>query len=397
MKIFFLFILISLTQKISAQQLRVGVLTEYDIQRILFSYNDGSYLIYADTFEFGAILPNEFVDISITSSDKIQLKKGVEVLGEFEKISLVETIPASSISLTAKSPVAKERKYRDDIEITLSAKGLVIVNLVDMNNYLAGVVESEGGGGKELEYYKVQAVMCRTYVLKNLSRHKDLGFGVCDRVHCQAYHSMLKFTPQIMDAVKATENLILIDDKKTTKGQLAGTYFHANCGGQTSNAGDVWNTDLPYLNTFKDTFCIYTRQATWEKRISQQKWADFLVTRYNYPLYDSVFGPMIFTFNQPERIAFYQSPSLGVPLRDLRTEFQLKSTFFSCYPEGLDVVVRGKGVGHGVGLCQEGAMKMAKYGFSFQQIALYYFPGLKLVSYKDFLFFNQKIVSETEF
>jgi stage II sporulation protein D len=106
---------------------------------------------------------------------------------------------------------------------------------------------------------------------------------------------------------------------------------------------------------------------------------------------------MIFTFNQPERIAFYQSPSLGVPLRDLRTEFQLKSTFFSCYPEGLDVVVRGKGVGHGVGLCQEGAMKMAKYGFSFQQISLYYFPGLKLVSYKDFLFFNQKIVSETEF
>ncbi|MES2588181.1 MAG: SpoIID/LytB domain-containing protein [Bacteroidota bacterium] len=386
MKIIFLFVLIFFAQNFSAQQLRVGVLADYDIQRILFSYNDGSYLIFGDTNEFGAILPNEFVDISVTSSEKLLLKKGVEVLGEFDKINLIETSPSSSITLTSKNPVVKERKYQNDFELTSGAKGLTVVNLVDMNNYLAGVVESEGGGGRELEYYKVQSIMCRTYVLKNLSRHKDEGFGVCDRTHCQAYHSMLKFTPKIMDAVKLTENMILLDEHN----DLAGTYFHANCGGQTSNAGDVWNTNLSYLNTFKDTFCIYTKQATWEKRITQQKWADFLVSRYNYPLYDSIYGPMIFTFNQAERMAFYQSPALGIPLRDLRQEFQLKSTFFSCYPEGLDIVIRGKGVGHGVGLCQEGAMKMAKYAYNFQQISLYYFPGLKLVSYKDYLFFKQK-------
>jgi stage II sporulation protein D len=379
-------ILVLLFGSFSAQQLRVGVLRDYEVQKILFSYNDGSYLIYGDTLDFGAILPNEFVELNFLANEKVQLKKGVELLGEFDKISLVETIPSSSITLTSKSPVVKERKYQNDFEITSGLKGLTIVNLVDMENYLSGVVESEGGGGKELEYYKVQAIMCRTFVLKSLSRHKEEGFSVCDRVHCQAYHSMLRFTPKIREAVKATEDLILIDDHNA----IAGTYFHANCGGQTSEASQVWNNDIPYLKTFKDTFCIYTKQATWEKRIPQQKWADFLVNKYNYPLYDTVYGPMLFTFNQPDRIAFYHNPILGIPLRDIRQEFELKSTYFSCYPEGLEVVIRGKGFGHGVGLCQEGAMKMAKYGFSFQQISLYYFPGLRLVKFKDYLFFKQK-------
>ena len=376
-----------------AQQIRVGVFRDYDVQRILFSYNDGSYLIFGDSLEFGAVLPNEFVDITYLSNYKVQLKKGVELLGEFDKILLIETSPSSSITLTCKSPQSKERKYQNDFEISSGTRGLAIVNMADMSNYLAGVVESEGGGGKEPEYYKVQAIMCRTYALKNSTRHKEEGFALCDRVHCQAYHSMLRFTPKIMEAVTQTDDFVLLDENY----DLAGTYFHANCGGQTSEASYVWNNNLPYLKTFKDTFCIYTKQATWEKRIPQQKWADFLVNKYNYPIYDSVYGPMLFTLNQADRMAFYHSPSLGIPLRDIRQEFQLKSTYFSCYPEGLEVVIRGKGVGHGVGLCQEGAMKMAKYGFSYQQIALYYFPGLRLVPYKEYLFFRQKQAKIEEF
>ena len=389
--VFILFV--SLSSAFLSQQMRIGVLTDYEVQRILFSYNDGSYLIFGDSSEFGAILPNEFVDISIGNNNKIILKKGVVLLGQFNKVLLIETKPSSSVTLTSKIPSVKERKYRNDFEITAGKNKLNLVNVVDMNNYLAGVVESEGGGGKELDYYKVQAIMCRTYVFKNLKRHKDEGFSVCDRVHCQAYHSMLTYTPKITQAVEETEHLILVDENY----DFAGTYFHANCGGQTSQASIVWNNDLPYLKTFRDTFCIYTKQATWEKKIPQQKWADFLVSKYNYPIYDSVYGPMIFNFNQSERMGFFQSPSLGIPLRDIRQEFQLKSTFFSCYPEGLDVVVRGKGVGHGVGLCQEGAMRMAKYGYNFKQISLYYFPGLKLMSYKDLLFFKQKDYSVEEF
>ena len=102
---------------------------------------------------------------------------------------------------------------------------------------------------------------------------------------------------------------------------------------------------------------------------------------------------MIYTFNQPERYAFYQYPWLGIPLRDLREQFKLKSTFFTSYPEGTDVVLRGRGYGHGVGLCQEGAMKMAKYKYNYMQIALYYFPGVTIIDATKQHFYGQKAES----
>lgn len=369
----------------SAQQLRIGVLRDYSVKRLTFSYNDGSYSIFGDTTDFGSILPNEYVEVQ-WSANKIILKKGTIELGIFSKVYLVQNSPGTSLVLTSKTPVVKQRKYEDDFEISSSSKDLTIVNLVDMDNYLAGVVESEGGGGRHLHYYKVQALMSRTYAVKYLGKHSKEGFDLCDRVHCQAYHSMMRFTPLIDSAVQQTHDEVMID----SHGKLIDSYFHANCGGQTCEPQYVWNESIDYLSSFVDTFCIYTKQANWEQRVSQDKWRDFLVKKYNYPINDSLYASMIFTFSQPQRMAFYLHPVFGIPLRDLREEFNLKSTFFSCYPEGDQVVIRGKGFGHGVGLCQEGAMKMAKSGYSYEQIANFYFPGIRVVNYLEHRFFVQK-------
>jgi stage II sporulation protein D len=390
-KFFILIFAIGISISSIAQQMHIGVLRDYKTQRIIFAYNNGSYSIYGDSIDFGSILQNEFIDISNSTEGKVQLKKGTTELGTFNKIFVTQNYPNTSIILNSKSPVVKERKYKDDFEISSSNDGLVIINLVDLNNYLAGVVESEGGPGKELEYYKVQALMSRTYALKYQNRHIKEGFDLCDRVHCQAYHHMLKYTPIIDSAVLETNGIVMMDES----GELIDSYFHANCGGQTSEAEIVWNKAVPYLNSFKDTFCVYTKQATWEKRISQYKWQKFLISKYNYPYTDSIYGGMIFTFNQPQRMAFYQNPALGIPLRDIREEFQLKSTYFSCFPDGSDVVIRGRGFGHGVGLCQEGAMKMAKYGFNYLQIAQYYFPNVHFKNISNETFFKQKIEGVT--
>lgn len=369
--------------------MQIGIFRDYRTQRILFAYNNGSYSIYGDSISFGSILPNEFVDVTLNSDKKINLKKGTIDLGNFDKIFITQNYPNTSITLTCKSPIVKERKYKDDFEVTPGVDGLMIVNLVDLNNYLSGVVESEGGPGKDLEYYKVQAVMSRTYALKYSNRHIKEGFDLCDRVHCQAYHHMLKYTPIIDSAVYQTNGIVMMDKQD----EMLDGYFHANCGGQTAEAEMIWNKSIPYLNSFKDTFCIYTKQAIWEKRISQYKWQKFLISQYNYPYTDSLYGSLIFTFNQPQRMAFFQNPTLGIPLRDIREEFGLKSTYFSCYPDGNDIVIRGKGFGHGVGLCQEGAMKMAKYGYKYQQIAQYYFPNIFLKNIYQESFFKQKIDS----
>ena len=367
--------------------MHIGVLRDYKTQRLVFSYNNGSYSIFGDTTDFGSILPNEFIEVSFAESGSVRLKKGITELGLFSKVFITQNYPNTSITLSSRQPIVKDRKYKDDFEVTASNDGLLVVNLVDINNYLAGVVESEGGPGREIEYYKVQALMSRTYALKYKERHIKEGFDLCDRVHCQAYHHMLKYTPSIDSAVQQTKGVVMMDDK----GELLDSYFHANCGGQTSEAEIVWNKAVPYLNSFKDTFCIYTKQATWEKRVSQSKWQNFLIYKYNYPYTDSLYGGLIFTFTQPQRLAFYQNPTLGIPLRDLREEFELKSTYFNCYPEGTDVVIRGRGFGHGVGLCQEGAMKMAKYGYNYLQIAQYYFPNVFFKNIGNESFFKQRI------
>jgi stage II sporulation protein D len=77
-------------------------------------------------------------------------------------------------------------------------------------------------------------------------------------------------------------------------------------------------------------------------------------------------------------MAFYLHPVYGIPLRDLRDHFKLKSTYFDAVVVGQEMMLYGRGFGHGVGLCQEGAMQMAKKGYAFDQILRYYYPGAVL-------------------
>lgn len=381
--IYLLYTLLSLSA--FSQQMKVGIFTDIIPKKITFAYNEGSYSIFGDSTDFGAILQDEFVEVKFTAENQIELKVGVENKGFFKTIRLIETKFNSSLAILPSEPIAKQRKYKNDIEVKTSEKGLVIINNVDMNNYVSGVVESEGGAGKHIEYYKVQALMSRTYALKYKKKHLKDGYELCDRVHCQAYHSMVRYSKEIENAVKETENIVMKDEK----GAYVDAFFHANCGGQTSDPKYVWGAQVPYLNSFKDTFCLYTKQATWEKRIHKQKWTDFLVKKYNYPITDTMYGPLLYTFNQPDRMAFYQAPSLKIPLKDIRQEFKLKSTFFNNYIDGNEVVIRGRGYGHGVGLCQEGAMRMARCGFKFLQIALYYFPGVVITNISNDTFYHQ--------
>jgi len=220
--------------------------------------------------------------------------------------------------------------------------------------------------------------------LKYLGKHKKEGFDLCDGTHCQAYHNMVRYSPEIDSAVLSTHDLVM----ETKDGKLIDAYFHANCGGQTCETHLIWNEKVDYLTTFKDTFCTHSKSATWEKRIPKKDWIDFLVLKYRYPIYDSLCASMVCKFDQPERTAFYLHPMFGIPLRDIRDHFDLKSTFFSCYPDGDEVVLEGRGFGHGVGLCQEGAMKMAKLGYTFDQIIRYYFPNVMLVNYFDERYFR---------
>jgi len=358
-----------------AQTIRVAVFSGDKINRISFSYDISSYSIYADTLYVGELNKSDFVDLVALDSSKVKLIFGVLVIGSYKKIKLIQNQSHGFLTLTQKNTEIKPRKYVGDFEITRNKNGLSIVNVVNLEDYIAGVVESEGGVGHHLEYYKAQAVLSRTYALKNLSRHEKAGYDLCDRVHCQAYLNKWRFSNTILQAVAETKQEVLSHGDSS----LVEGFYHANCGGQTSSADYVWNESLPYLSPVIDTFCIHAKQANWEKRISKAKWELFFKEKYFISESDSFFAFEQFNFKQENRKAFFISPKYGIPLRDIRDEFNLKSTYFSCFDEGEFVLLKGKGYGHGVGLCQEGAMKMAKSKFTYQQILMYYYSGTTIV------------------
>ncbi|MDG1148456.1 MAG: SpoIID/LytB domain-containing protein [Crocinitomicaceae bacterium] len=383
MRIILLIFILSQCLYLLGQQMRIGVLTDYQIKQLDIQSAQGSYDIFGDKSIVSLLVPGRKVSLSVSGS-RVVVHVGGLVSYTVSKVMLVPQRTNSSLLFSSRQLNIKKHSYEDALEIFVYKGRLQFVNVVDMNNYISGVVESEGGGGRHLEYYKVQALMSRTYALKNKRRHEKEGFELCDRVHCQAYHSKLRYTPKIRQAVESTSGEVIID----FNGDLVTSYFAANCGGQTCDASYVWNNSVPYLSTFKDTFCLQTRQSRWTKRIPKATWSSFLAKKYGVK--ESTYGALIYNFDQENRKAFYIHPSLGVPLRDLRKEFKLKSSYFSTKLDGQEVVLSGRGFGHGVGLCQEGAMGMADLGLDYKQIALYYFNKIRIINYYESQFFKQK-------
>jgi stage II sporulation protein D len=233
-------------------------------------------------------------------------------------------------------------------------------------------MESEAGYGHHIEYYKAQSVISRTYALHNLRKHESEGFNLCDQVHCQAYKGSKKFEPNLMLAAEQTTGIVIVDDSLKF---ITATY-HSNCGGQTASSEQVWNKALPYLRSVKDPFCSSQPNAFWKREISKNEWINYLA-KNKFPIHDSLCISNCTTFTQNYRNTYLSSCNRSLHLRTIRESLNLKSTYFSIEPlNDNTLVLKGRGFGHGVGLCQEGAMKMAVLGYDYKAILKHYFTGI---------------------
>ncbi|MEY4288220.1 MAG: hypothetical protein RLZZ30_308 [Bacteroidota bacterium] len=367
-----LFLWIALT--LNAQNIRVGLFSDKSIKEMEGIVGKGTYFIFKDSTLLAKIGPADVFKANYVGGLIRVVVNGSEK-GRAKSIRVIQDKQEDYLQLRLIQPVAKQRSYEGDFELEIRKEAINLINNLDLETYLEGVVESEGGPGQKVNFYKAQAVISRTYAMKYWNKHKENGYNLCDRVHCQAYLHHRSASVTIDSAVHQTRGLVMVNES----GDLYPTYFHANCGGQTSEPHYVWNEEIPNLCSFKDTFCIHTQQATWEKKIPKDQWMKFLVDKYDYPVWDSTSLQLLQHYQQDQRAAFYIHPIYGIPLRDLREQFKLKSTFFDAEIVGEEVLLHGRGFGHGVGLCQEGAMNMAKRGYTFDQILGYYYPQMKLV------------------
>ena len=178
----------------------------------------------------------------------------------------------------------------------------------------------------------------------------------------------------IKQGVTETEGMVIVDKNLN----LITAAFHSNCGGHTANSGDVWAANLPYLQAVEDTFCRRMPQANWQRKIAKTDWLNYLETKHKYPVDDS------------NRETEYVYGTVRIPYRQIRSDWQLKSAYFSISEQKDSILISGHGYGHGVGLCQEGAIRMAQLGYTCDSIIKFYYKNVEIVHLSVLDFFREE-------
>ncbi len=271
------------------------------------------------------------------------------------------------------------RIYSGDLQCISDLGILVFINICDVEEYIAGVVRTEGGPGKKIEYLKSQAVLARTFLYKHFDRHLIDGYNLCDNTHCQAFNGVSTDT-LITRAARETKGLVVLDRDST----LIISAFHSNCGGETSTSDFVWLSGHSYIKKIIDPYCINSPNATWRKSIPVNEWEAYLKKS---GFVSAGTTPPSYNFSQLTRQNNYRIGSFSLPFGQIRNDLNLKSAFFSVVKEGDLITFKGRGYGHGVGLCQEGAMVMAARGFKYSEIIKFYYSDVIITDVN-----NSKIV-----
>jgi stage II sporulation protein D len=153
----------------------------------------------------------------------------------------------------------------------------------------------------------------------------------------------------------------------------------------------VWAISTSYLKSVQDTFCLSQPHARWRRAIPIEDWKSYLALKHKYPVEDSIKFTNAKSFSQPNsRAIFFMDSNLKIPLKIIRADFQLKSTYFSIEQKNDSVIFNGRGYGHGVGLCQEGAMNMAKLNYNYKDILDFYFKDVHLINLTALNYFKQE-------
>jgi stage II sporulation protein D len=370
-----------LFQSAAADIINIGIFHNSKITSFSFLPVEGSYSVFTEHGKLLDLDNSELLQLKF-SNNSVSIKSIDKDYGTFKKVRFIGKSWKNSFKVKPNNS-KRVKIYEDNLFVTPHNyyNYFQLINNIDIDNYVAGVVESEVGRSPPPEYFKLQAIICRTYALKNIKRHQAEGFSLCDKVHCQAYNQKPK-SELIKKAALETNNIVIVDSDI----DLIVATFYSNCGGETAKSEEVWRQKLYYLRTVKDTFCLHENNAVWEKKIPKEKWTDYLIAN-GFPK-GSLQHECDIEYFQNCREQFFEDQNIQIKFTKIRSDFNLKSAQFDVIPNGNFVTLKGKGFGHGVGLCQEGAMKMAKSGYTYGEILHFYYKNVHMINLESLDFFK---------
>ena len=350
-----------------ADKVKVRVYSNTTIKNLNVSFDLGYYNLYDDNDQLIEDMIGDGRSVLIRPEGKmLHVSVNETDYGTFNSVRLEATDTACILCLNPEGN--KQRTYEGNLEVSMLISGsLLLVNEVEFETYIAGVVQSEIYG-KKTDIFRIQAIISRTWAIRNMGKHQGDGYNFCDNVHCQAYLNRC-IRPDIMLGAISSSGETLVD----SLGALIETPFHSNSGGETANSEDVWRAALPYLRSVEDTFSLNMKQSDWVKTLNKDRWLNYFEKNHKIDIHDSANLDTLLHFTQEHR----KVRLLGIPLTRIRIDFQLKSTFFSVSVDSTtdNVILYGHGYGHGVGLSQEGAIRMVELGVPYDSILRHYYSG----------------------
>ncbi len=262
------------------------------------------------------------------------------------------------------------------IILSPSAGAVDVVGVVPLRDYLVGVLKSEMPLAWPLETLKAQAVAARSYALAVMKERRKkiyhLESSTLDQVYRAIHYDRAPASIQkAVQAVDETKNKILQDSRQ----KVLKAFFHADCGGKTLEPRDVWSGAGVYVGTAQDQSCPNSPKANWILSLSKGE----LEKRLQLSFIRNIQYE-----RSPNSRRVHQVLVLlkdGSVKRLTANEFrgrigymELKSTWFDVSQEGQNMVFRGRGFGHGVGLCQWGSRALGVDGLSYRAILKHYYP-----------------------
>lgn len=274
------------------------------------------------------------------------------------------------------------REYRGDIRVLARSDGkLTVVNDVELEDYLAGVIGREMPLSWPDESLRAQAVAARSYVIANLVaaplRAAGRPFDVFDDERSQVYRGVEAESDKSRRIVAETRGLVL-----TTDGQVLPAYYHSTCGGRTDAAWDVLPNVMRAapLGGAECGYCDSARYFRWTVEIPGAEAAQAFGGR-------SIRSVAVMSRTRVGRArrvrvvtdAGEQEVDAMETFRARLGGRRIRSTWLiDVRVEGGDLVVEGAGWGHGAGMCQMGACGLARAGYSATEILARYYPGAGL-------------------
>ncbi len=297
----------------------------------------------------------------------------------------------------------RNKWYKGKIILQVASDGaILLINKVDLEEYLKSVVPGEMPSAKSgyLEALKAQAICARTYALNKMASRRGNDFDVYADFRDQVYGGLSQQSRLASQAVDATRGVVLEHNDS-----LAQVYFNSTCGGITESAGNVWGArrQHTYLPVQKDVLgdrftCEISPYFRWTRRFTFQQLDSLFRVKLHHPIIPNPVQDtlrLVCHVSIDQRTSSGRVASLSIACPD--TTIVLKTYairhFFSTAGEGdlpsllftLEtpadsvLVIRGGGYGHGVGMCQWGALNMSLQGFKYYDILVnQYFPGTYL-------------------